>query len=79
MLSGVEIVAKDHPELFRLVPKPIGELDAANPAISLAASTLLNAAEKVGTEIPTSVKEKFAKGSKIADAIKPRTVTRRTN
>jgi hypothetical protein len=65
MLGGIETIAKHHPDFFKLVLKPLGELDANNPAISLAASTLLNAAEKAGTDVPNAVKE----GSRIAEAL----------
>jgi hypothetical protein len=73
MLGGLESIARIHPDLFKLAAKPLADVDGANPAVALAASTLIIAAKKAGTEIPKAAEEKFTKSSRIAEALsKPR-------
>jgi len=72
MLAAIEVIGTSHPQLFKTPLKSMVGIDGSNPAVSLAASTFINAAEKAGTEIPKTLQEKFAQGSKIASALKPR-------
>lgn len=72
MLDALQVIGTAHPDLFKLVMKPLESLKS-NAAVSLAASTLLNAAEKAGVAVDSSLKTKFTSGSKIVDAFtKPR-------
>ena len=72
MLDALRVIGTAHSDLFKLVSKPLQSL-TSNVAISLAASTLLNAAEKSGVNVEASLRARYAGSSKIADALtKPR-------
>jgi hypothetical protein len=77
MLGAFETIGKAHPDLFKLVIKSLESLDGKGPAIGLAASTLLTAIEKAGTQVSSELKIKFGGASKIVSALsKPRTPRR---
>jgi len=78
MLGAFETIGGAQPDLFRIVLKPLENIATGNPAISLAVSTLLNAAEKAGAQVSPELKAKFTSASAIASALsKPRTQGRR--
>jgi hypothetical protein len=58
LLVALEVIGAAHHELFKLVLKTLENMTIEDHAISLAASTLLNAAEKAGAPVSTELKVK---------------------
>lgn len=74
ILGALEIIATAQPDFFKQIGKAFENLNDTNASTALAASTLINAAEKAGVQISKSLKDRFTGSSRIADALsKPRT------
>jgi hypothetical protein len=69
MLGGLEAIARVRPDVFNLAVKSLSDVDGGNPAVALAASTLITAAKKAGADISKTAEEKFTKSSRIAEAL----------
>jgi hypothetical protein len=78
ILGALEIIATAQPDFFKQISKALENLNDTNASTALAASTLINAAEKAGMQISKSLKDRFTGSSRIADALsKPRTHAKR--
>lgn len=68
IINGLEEICRKHKEQYQPSVKGLSQLDPnEQDAVSLSASTLLNAAEKAGVSISNDLKDKF-KGSTLAAA-----------
>jgi hypothetical protein len=73
-------IGSAHRDLYKVMIKPVAELDSSNHAVSLAALGFLEKAKGLGVEVPDALTSKFSRASPIAAALaKPRASFRRGN
>jgi len=72
MITGLGVICTRHPEQYGPALTAIEKVDAKrSDAIAVAGLAVLNDAESRGVELPEGLRERFSKGSKIAEALAP--------
>ncbi len=69
ILSAFSIIGEQHKDLYKGMIKAVGDLDARNHAVALAAATLLHKIKQAGGDVPEALIIKFQGASKIAAAL----------
>ncbi|HEY1173176.1 MAG TPA: P-loop NTPase fold protein [Verrucomicrobiae bacterium] len=68
IIMGLGHICGIHKDLYKATIKVVGEVDASNTGVALAASTFLEGAKKNGIEVPAAITEKFTSASKLVNA-----------
>ena len=70
ILNGLDAICRVHRDQYSAVLMLLGQIEViGKDAVAISASTLLENASKAGINVSPELKEKFAKGSKIAAAL----------
>jgi uncharacterized glyoxalase superfamily protein PhnB len=79
ILNGMTVICRGHKDQYPPCIKVLSGMSiATNDAVSLAANTLFNEAEKAGVQVSEELKEKF-KGSKLVQALAAKPKKRNVN